>query len=50
MTLVWNTLLSWKILGEFITIRDIFAIIIIITGAVLAVIFGDKSSSDVFFI
>lgn len=48
MTLVWNTLLSWKILGEYISIKDIFSIIIIIAGAVLAVIFGDKTAADVY--
>lgn len=48
MTLVWNTLLSWKILGEYISIKDIFSIIVIIAGAVLAVVFGDKTAADVY--
>lgn len=47
MTLVWNTLLSWKVLGEYIGWKDVFSILVIMAGAILAVVFGDKTAADV---
>lgn len=48
LTLVFNTFLAWKVLHEHINKLDILATFIIVAGAVVSIIFGDQSPSDVY--
>ena len=46
LTLVANTLLATKFLGEEIDKNDVYGIILVIIGSILAVVFGPKSDGS----
>lgn len=46
VTLVFNTILSFLVLHEKISKLDIVSIIIIVVGAVLAIVFGSRDETE----
>lgn len=46
VTLVFNTIMSFLVLHEKISKLDIVSIIIIVVGAVLAIVFGSRDETD----